>query len=54
MTPPKTPDIAEVYSQLRRIKNIRPVIPPALLLEDFPVSGTAADTVRAGRRGAGR
>lgn len=27
-----------------RIKQIRPLIPPALLLEDFPLSGAAADT----------
>lgn len=27
-----------------RIKRIRPLIPPALLMEDFPMSGTAADT----------
>ena len=27
-----------------RIKRIRPLIPPALLMEDFPLSGAAADT----------
>jgi hypothetical protein len=27
-----------------RIKAIRPVIPPALLMEDFPLTGRAADT----------
>merc|ERR1711939_94115 len=35
-----------------RIKQIRPLIPPALLLEDFPLSGAAQDTVLAGRKGA--
>lgn len=31
-----------------RIKAIRPVIPPALLMEDFPLSGRAADTGECG------
>ncbi|KAJ3217274.1 hypothetical protein HDU67_008186 [Dinochytrium kinnereticum] len=33
----------------RRISNIRPVIPPQLLMEDFPLSDKAALTVAAGR-----
>ncbi|KAJ3104808.1 hypothetical protein HDU97_008876 [Phlyctochytrium planicorne] len=33
----------------RRIHNIRPVIPPQLLMEDFPLSDKAALTVAAGR-----
>ncbi|KAG8952053.1 hypothetical protein FRC04_005386 [Tulasnella sp. 424] len=34
----------------RRVKNIRPLIPPQILQEDFPLTLLAADTVLEGRR----
>lgn len=36
----------------RRIKRINPLIPPQILVEDYPLSMTAAQTVVNGRKGA--
>ncbi|KAA1070011.1 hypothetical protein PGT21_002241 [Puccinia graminis f. sp. tritici] len=35
-----------------RVKNVRPLIPPQILMEDYPVSQTAINTITAGRLGA--
>src|SRR5262245_12572503 len=33
-----------------RVESVRPLLSPAILLEEIPLSATAADTVAAGRR----
>ncbi|KNE92391.1 3-deoxy-7-phosphoheptulonate synthase [Puccinia striiformis f. sp. tritici PST-78] len=35
-----------------RVKNVRPLIPPQILMEDYPVSHAAINTITAGRIGA--
>lgn len=36
----------------RRIKNVRPLIPPQILMEDYPLTPSAIDTITNGRLGA--
>ena len=36
-----------------RIAHLRPLLPPAILMEELPVTETASETVAAARRGIG-
>ncbi|CEQ40229.1 SPOSA6832_01830, partial [Sporobolomyces salmonicolor] len=52
-TPPVTVQSARLNDlDDRRIRNIRPLIPPQILMEDYPLSLRSAATVLDGRRGA--